>query len=199
MRVHLYVEGGGDSKALRTKCREGFRGLIERSGLGGRMPRITASGSRGTAYRDFCTASRAGDARPMLLVDAEARVTTGSPWQHVKGVDGWPKPKSATDDQLHLMVQCMESWFLADRRAVAAYFGEGFREGALLAPTRSIESIAKKDLFTALAAATRSTKTKGAYGKGAHSFDLLGRLDPALVRAASPWADRFFVVLGAWV
>ncbi len=33
------------------------------------------------------------------------------------------------------------------------------------------------------------------YGKGAHSFKLLATLDPAKLRAASPWAERFFATV----
>ena len=33
----------------------------------------------------------------------------------------------ATDEQAHLMVQCMEAWFLADRETLAAVFGRGLK------------------------------------------------------------------------
>ena len=195
--AYLYVEGGGDSKALRSACREGFRKLLERAGLGGRMPRIVACGGRGNAYDDFCTAMGDQGALSVLLVDAEALVTEMSPWDHVKARpgDGWDKPGGATDDHLHLMVQCMESWFLADRPAMRAFFGQGFQESALPAATAVAEAVGKIDLYARLAQATRNTKTKGAYGKGEHSFKLLATLDPALIRGASPWAERFFLTL----
>ena len=194
--IHLYVEGGGDSKALRTSCREAFRTLFERSGLT-RMPRVTACGGRSRAFKDFCKAIKRPTPLPLLLVDAEAPVTAASPWDHVKARqgDGWDKPAGATDDHLHLMVQCMESWFLADRDAMARFFGQGFRANALPAATASIEAVAKADLFAQLQLATRDTKTKGAYGKGEHSFKLLATIDPALIRGASPSADRFFSTL----
>jgi hypothetical protein len=133
----------------------------------------------------------------MLLVDAEALVTAMSPWDHVKARpgDGWDKPGGATDDHLHLMVQCMESWFLADRLAMRAFFGQGFQESALPPATAVAEAVEKTDLNARLTQATRHTKTKGTYRKGEHSFRLLATLDPALVRGASPWAERFFSTL----
>ena len=45
----IYVEGGGDAKDLRTRCREGFHKLLENAGFTGRVPRIVASGSRNEA------------------------------------------------------------------------------------------------------------------------------------------------------
>jgi len=58
--VRLYVEGGGDSKELKTHCRRGFRKFIEKAGLQGRMPRIVACGGRQRAYDSFATALAAG-------------------------------------------------------------------------------------------------------------------------------------------
>lgn len=103
--AYLFVEGGGDNKRLRTECRRGFRKLLERAGLTGRMPRIVPCGGRSAAYDDFCTAQRASASLAMLLVDAEAKVTATSPWDHVKNRrgDGWDRPGNATNDQLHLI------------------------------------------------------------------------------------------------
>ncbi len=55
--------------------------------------------------------------------------------------------------------------------------------------------ISKDAVFAALARATKACKTKAPYDKGEHSFDILGQLDPAAVRKASPWADRFITCL----
>ena len=84
MSVKLYVEGGGDSKTLKRACRRGFGKFLERAGVAGRMPRIVACGSRDNAYENFKTAHDLDDGRAMLLVDAEAQVTSPGPWQHLK-------------------------------------------------------------------------------------------------------------------
>ncbi len=128
----------------------------------------------------------------MLLVDSEEAVTVTSPWDHLsrrKG-DEWIRPPKTMDEDCHLMVQCMENWFLADAQALAAYFGQGFDPKALPADTRDVESFAKTDVYRALEHATQNCKTKGAYGKGQHSFDLLGRIDPVKVKASSERAKR---------
>ena len=104
------------------------------------------------------------------------------------------KPAAAKDGQCHLMVQIMESWFLADKKTLAKYFGKGFNEGAL--PKREdIEAIPKADVLKGLENATRQTETKGTYSKGSHSFEILALIDPKLVRRSSPYADRLLVVL----
>jgi len=197
VKTKIYVEGGGDTNALRTKCRRGFSEFFRKAGLEGCMPRIVASGGRQSAYDDFCTAlKKAGnDEFIALLVDSEGPVTTnGSPWIHLANRDGWARPATANDDNAHLMVQCMEAWFIADRVSLAEFYGQGFSLGAL--PSRTdVENIPKADLFAALTQATRATRTKGEYGKGKHSFDILARLDPEKVKAASPYASRLVATL----
>ena len=199
--VKLFVEGGGDGKVLRTECRQAISEFLKKAGLAGCLPRMVASGSRGQAYDDFCTAVRSGEPA-LLLVDSEGPVPpecqsgepqTWKPWVHLsqRAGDGWTMPVGATDRQCHLMVECMESWFLADRAALVTFFDPGFRPTALPAATRAIESIEKVQLFDALRVATIHCKTKSQYGKGEHSFKLLASIDPLKVVAASPWAKRF--------
>lgn len=199
--VKLFVEGGStQSSDLDVACRRAFSKLLGGAGLK-RMPRIVASGSRGDALRQFETALRTEDVHAVLLVDSEGPIAEhddGSwhPWDHVRDRpgDGWVKPAGATDDQLHFMVQCMESWFLADPDALADFYGQGFQRSAL--PARpDIENVDKQTLFASLENATRKTKTKGSYDKGRHSFALLAKIDPSKVRAASRWASRFFGTL----
>lgn len=200
--MKLFVEGGGGSKALRTACREGFAEFLQKAGLGRTMPRISASGSRRSAYDDFCTA--VADGQPaLLLVDSEAPVAQQhqqgdemahwAPWAHLaqRQGDGWSKPDGADDKDCHLMAQCMESWFLADRQTLQAFFAPGFKPNTLPAESRPIEGIDKDTLYQALKTATANCKTKAEYGKGEHSFKLLARIDPEKVTAASGWAKRF--------
>ena len=201
MRIKVFVEGGGETNLLRRKCRQGFSNFFRKAGLEGRMPSVVASGSRRNAFDDFCAALR----RPgkydfiVLLVDSEAPVVRGSsPWQHLKARDNWDQPSGATDGQVHLMVQCMEAWFLADRYTLAAYYGNDFNQNALPA-RQDIENIAKDDISNGLKNATRSCIPKGQYGKGQHSFDILAQIDPVKVIAASPHARRLVDTLKAKV
>ncbi len=156
------------------------------------MPRIVVCGGRQQAYDDFCTALSNGE-KALLLVDSEDPVTVVSPWQHllIRQGDQWPPPAGASEEHCHLMVQCMESWFLADQQTLETFFGQGFKTNALPAAANRIESIAKQQVYQSLENATKHCKTKDAYGKGEHSFKLLALIDPAKVIAASGWAKRF--------
>ena len=192
--IKLYVEGGSDSKTLRTACREGFGTFIEKAGLSGRMPRIVACGGRDKAYDKFKIAHANQDGISLLLVDAERPVDQAGAWEHLQGApDEWPRPVGATDDQCHLMVQIMESWFLADRDALQEFYGQGYR-GNALPQNPQIERVAKDDVLNGLDRAARDT-SKREYKKVPHSFEILAKLDPEKVQNASPHAKRFVEAL----
>jgi hypothetical protein len=87
----------------------------------------------------------------------------------------------------------MESWFLADKPTLIAYYGQGFLAGSLPGQA-NVELIAKQNVYDALRHASRNTQ-KGEYHKTRHGFDLLEKIDPTKVRAASHHAARLFTVL----
>ena len=199
--MKLYVEGGGDANTLRTARRSGFSEFLQKAGLKGKMPRIVACGSRRDAYDSFCTAIETGE-EAFLLVDSEAPVDdkhrtgnadTWRPWAHLGDREGdkWAKPQGCDDDQCHLMVQCMESWFLADAQTLTSFFGQGFQSNRLPAVTDNVESVSKQRVYDGLAKAIANCKTKSPYGKGEHSFKILALIEPEKVVDKSPWASRF--------
>ena len=189
VKIKIYAEGGSRGK-LATECRQGFRMFFERAGLSGRMPAVVACGSRNDAYDDFCTAVKRPreNVLPLLLVDSE-EAFSGTPWAHLKARDNWDRPDGVTDDHAFLMVQCMEAWFLADRDCLKEYFGQGFTETSL-SGNADVETIPKSMIFQSLKMATRNSAKKGEYGKGKHSFEILGRIDPSKVRDVALNADR---------
>lgn len=195
--MKIYVEGGGDAALLKTECRQGFSRFFESAGFKGKMPRVVACGGRNDAFDSFCTAINQGECA-LLLVDSEDPVNVThqqgnpdqwKPWDHLHQRDKWDKPANADDIDCHLMVQCMEAWFIADRQALAEFFGQCFKQNQLPNSANSIESIAKRQLYTSLANATKGCQ-KGQYGKGAHSFKLLALINPTSITTASPWANR---------
>ena len=193
VKSRVYVEGGGDARAMRAECRKAFSMFFGKAGLTGRMPRIFACGARQHAYRDFCNAfdKARDDEFIVLLVDSEAPMASDSdPWTHLKHRDNWDKPRNATGDNVHLMVQCMEAWFLADKDSLEKFFGGDFNRNAL--PARSdVENIPKGDIEKGLNMAARQCRRKGsAYHKGRHSFTILAELDSQKVIDASPHAER---------
>ena len=194
MKVRIYVEGGGDAGSTKAACREGFRSFFQNLGSLEQNPTVVASGGRVKAFHNFCDALvRDTDEIVVLLVDAERPVREGV-WAHLGAVpDGWQKPHTATEEQAHLMVQSMEAWFIADKEALAKYYGRGFRVKSL--PSRQdIEAIPKAYLVPALKRASKDT-TKGEYHKTTHGYTLLAFIAPAKVRQRSPHAERFFRTL----
>jgi hypothetical protein len=192
--VRIYVEGGRQA-TTKSACRQAFRLFFEKIIPRGSF-RVTASGDRASAFQDFQAALRRHpDDYVILLVDSEGPVVVGT-WQHLQARvgDGWHQPAGTSADQAHLMVQTMEAWFLADKLALVAYYGEGFLVASLPGQP-NVELIPKQDVFDRLAHASRHTQ-KGQYHKTRHGFDLLERIDPNRVRAASQHADRLFAVLG---
>jgi hypothetical protein len=199
--VTLYVEGGGETAALKTACRKGFTAFITKAGISKR-PRIVACGSRADAFDSYCTAVANGQPA-VLLVDSEGPIapvhqqgvdaTQWQPWHHLKNRpgDGWDKPAGVPDTDCHLMVQCMESWLIVDRATLSGFFGQGFQANQLPAIGNPSEGVAKANIYASLANATKNCKTKSQYGKGEHSFQLLADISPRPVIAASPWAKRF--------
>ncbi len=153
------------------------------------MPRVNLCGSRESAYDDFSNAVDRDNSDAMLLVDAEGPVTAADPWQHLREQDGWQRPQGSAGDDCHLMVQVMESWFLADRDALSTFFGNEFRPNSLPGNPAAIEEIPKDDVLSGLANATRRT-ARGEYRKGRDGFELIGVIDPDKVAAASPHAKR---------
>ena len=189
--VKLYVEGGG-RRALNRECRKAFGAFLANAGIAPGRVEVEACGPRGDAYTTFSADVHSG-LRAILLVDAEGPVTVQSSWQHLQANDGWSRPQGAADSQCHLMVRIMESWFLADAGTLEAFYGRGFRRQALPA-NADIEQIPKQDVLNGLGQAARNT-SKGSYKKGAHSFEILAKLDPAKVKDASPYAARLIQAL----
>jgi len=193
----LYVEGGGDSKDLKIRCREGFAKLIRRCGHGGRMPAIVAGGSREATFKSFVTT--AGHAGPQafvgLLVDSEDPVADADaekPWRHLKKRDHWDAPPGVTDDQAMLMTTCMESWIAADRPALRAHYGSRLHENALPDLT-NLEARTRGAVQEGLERATRDCTNR--YAKGRQSFEILGKLDPDELEPHLPAFVRFRRVL----
>lgn len=195
MKVVVYVEGGGHQRKTLDDCRRGFGQLFEKVVGEGQPPKVRACGGRAETFHDFQRDVRqAKEGFLILLVDSEAPVGANvTPWNHVRTQDSWKKPKNVHEDQAHLMVQCMESWFLADRDALSEYYKQGFLVNSL--PGRAnIEEIPKRDVEQRLERATRATQA-GLYHKTRHGFDLLALIDPEKLRQKSPRARRFFEVL----
>ncbi len=181
--VVIFVEGGGDGKHQQIRCREGFHKLLDPMMPRGQRPKINACGSRDEAYKSFKLACENPDAGTcyLLLVDAEEPVASGhGPWQHLSKRDPhWKCPAGVGDDSVHFMAVMTETWLVADPVALADYYGEHFKKGAL-PKADNLEEVSKKDVMDALESATKPTKKKR-YAKS-HGWELVGKVSPDAIR-----------------
>jgi hypothetical protein len=191
VNIKLYVEGATRrSDFERAICRQAFSEFFAAAGVIHR-PRTVPCGGRDATYKDFVTAlNGAGpDDLILLLVDSEDAVhPKHTTWQHLKARDGWDKPQGSNDDQAFLMIRVMETWFLADRTALAKFFAKGWNPEALPA-WANLESVDKVKVFDALTKASAGCGVRS-YAKGNRSFKLLAEISPAVVEAACPAAKR---------
>jgi len=190
--VHLYVEGGGDSRDEHIRCREGFRKLLEKAGFSGRMPRIVAGGGRSATFDKFKKALQDSDKTAILLVDSEAPVTS-PPWAHLQARDGWERPAAAVDDQAQFMVTCMETWVMADREALRRFCRNNLKEAALL-PLNDLEQRDRHQVQEALERATHQQ-----YQKGRRSFQILTDLNPTTLQKHLSYFRRLIQTLNAYL
>ena len=189
MNATLYIEGGAtgpDSNSLNSRCREGFRKLLEKCGYGGRMPRLVPCGSGQTAFDDFKIAlgAAANDDYVALWIDSEDPMENPeAAWAHLSARDKWLKPASATDDQVLFMTTCMETLISADHAALTTHYGSELQATAL-PPLVNLENRQRHDVQEKLVHATRNCKN--AYAKGKRSFEILARLTPATLETHLP-------------
>lgn len=181
--VAIYVEGGGEGAGARAALRRGFNAFLEdqkraAESRGWRW-KLACVGSRNDAFRAFQHATQRATADVVvLMVDAEGQAGRGS-LAHLRQRDGW-NVDFADEETVHLMVEVMEAWIVADDDALAAYYGQGFHRSSLPRAT-DLESVPKRDIERKLKAATRNT-TKGEYHKIRHASQLLAQISPRRVR-----------------
>ena len=191
------MEGGGPGAGGKAAIRRGMDRFLSSAKDAARTAGIgwdlVPCGPRSETYKRFravLNQTRESVAN-ILLVDAETEVTTGAR-VHLKNQENWDL-SHADDKAVHLMVQVMETWIVADPKALADYYGRGFNAGSM--PNRhDLEQEPKKQVEDALRNATRRTQ-KGTYHKIKHASELLGRIDPARVRARCPYCKRLFADL----
>ena len=200
--IAIYLEGGGDGLDTKDALRRGMEAFLSQLREAARekgMPwKLVACGSRTTAFNGWDKGR--SDARypiRLLLVDAEGPVSHGFA-EHLATLqeDQWPISDS-DEDRVHLMVQVMETWIIADAPALVCYYGKGFREEAL--PSKKpLEDVLKYDIRHALRNATKETHS-GRYHKTRDAPDLLAKMNPGRVRQRCPACERLFTVVSGLI
>ena len=196
--IVIYIEGDtkqkgkGNAITLRQGFREFFKDLTEKI----KIPiDFKLVGARELTIKIFLAEQKYNSENfSVLLVDSEGEIDENeSPKTFLQKISPKFDFKNVEDEQCHLMVQIMESWFLADKEKLAEFYGQDFNANAL-PQNNNVERIPKADVISGLENATRNTK-KGKYGKGSHSGEILRRIDFRKVRESAAHCERLFEIL----
>lgn len=194
--IAIYMEGGGDGKENRAALRQGMDTFLQPLKEAARNKalhwKLICCGSRNETFGRFQNAvSSSADVVNVLLVDAEGPVNQ-APRLHLRNQDEW-NLSFTPEETIHLMVQAMETWIVADSETLKSYYGQGFRENRL-PRAKNLESVPKTDVASSLREATERTQKKS-YHKIRHAGDLLKRIDAEKVKARCAHCRRLFEAL----
>ena len=187
------MEGGGKGKGTKETLRLGMERFLQPLKEAARNKelswKLVCYGSRDETFKRFRDAvNSSADAVNVLLVDAEGPVKR-SARDHLRDQDKW-NLSFTSGETVHLMVQTMEAWIVADSAALNSYYGQGFRANKLPRAT-NLETVPKPTVEHSLREATKDTQ-KGRYHKIRHASDLLKRIDAGRVKARCCHCQRLF-------
>lgn len=201
MEIKLYVEGGGKGSHKRAtiKLQQGFDSFFGDLKAAAREKKISfkiiPAGNTQSTYDDFIfSVANSPQSFNLLLVDSDEAIAANQTARaflqnkHKK----W-NLQTVADERCHLMVQIMESWFLADVDALKSFYGKEFKESAI-PKNKNVEKIAKETVEKSLQTATAKT-TKAEYHKIEHGAKILELINSQKVRAAAPHCEKLFAVI----
>ncbi|MDQ3179262.1 MAG: DUF4276 family protein [Acidobacteriota bacterium] len=201
MEIKLYVEGGGKGSHKRAtiKLQQGFDSFFKKLKDAAQSRkisfRIIPSGNSQNTYEDFIrSVENSPQSFNVMLVDSDDALAENESARDFlqKKYKKW-KLKKIADEQCHLMVQIMESWFIADVDALKKFYGQGFNSNAI--PKNSnVETIAKSRVESSLKTAILKTN-KSEYHKIVHGAKLLELINPQKICEAAPHCRELFKII----
>jgi Domain of unknown function (DUF4276) len=196
--IRIYIEGDKKSKNSNISLREGFSTFFKDLREKAREKKIKfdviLGGSSAETFKDFLRGIKSHpNSFVAFLIDSDDEVseddTPKSFLQNLQKSKNW-EWENVEDEQCQLMVQIMESWFLADVETLKNYYGQGFNSKTI-PKTQNVEKIAKNDVESSLDKATRDTK-KGVYHKIKHGAELLTKVDVINIKQKAKHCQRIF-------
>lgn len=190
-RVVIHFEGS-------DKLRVGFGKLFGNHKNRARQNRIhfdmIAGGSNAETVKGFLRSCRLNPSDlNVLLIDSEAPApSVADELRTLRSRDYWNASVAPKEDErINFMVQAMEAWFIADPRALASHFGNGFGTGSLPNP-QNAESISPNGLTNSINQALRAIggRRRRKYDKVRDGARLLALIDEATVRRNCPSFGR---------
>lgn len=182
--VRIYFEG---TRALRPSLGEFLEEAIPAAR--GKL-RLVAGGGRDQTIDDFGREFRHPSPDFLILLVDSEETDDGKLEARLRSKANWRVPRrTQTKYDICWMVQCMETWFLADRAALRMFYGRTLHEKSL-PRNQDVESIPKADVLRGLHKAT-----KGRYDKGSEAPIILGLLNPQSVRTVARHCQRLFDVI----
>jgi hypothetical protein len=198
MEIKLYVEGGGKGSHKRAtiKLQQGFDSFFRELKDAAQNKKISfkiiPAGNTQNTYDDFIfSVENSPQSFNLMLVDSDDAVTENeTARQFLQSKYKKWKLRKVEDEQCHLMVQIMESWFIADVDALKIFYGKEFKESAI-PKNKNVEAIEKEIIEKSLKTATVKTQ-KGEYHKIEHGTKILELINPQKIREAAPHCRKLF-------
>lgn len=212
MKVKVYVEGGGDTVQGQARLRQAFgkffEDYIRRNGQFGNRPSFDPSGSREQTVAAYKNGLRDRPSeRSMVLIDSEApKEATADNWEFLRELanSGNParfqwtnRPSGAREDDLHFMVQSMETWLLADPAAIKTHYGPRYHTTHVAnLSNRRIEELSPSQAVAAIKNGARDCPNRD-YRKTVDGPAVLETAEPEKVAHRCPHAKKFLEALTA--
>ncbi len=181
--------------------RRGWQIFFNKAGVNGQILDIAVGGGQQEAFALFNSQlnryaeHEETEPKPLLLVDSEEPVAAGhTVWDHLQArhQHRFQRPTNADDESAFMMVQAMETWFVADPPALQRFFDSSL-DTSVFQKLPPLETILNADALSTLRQAT--LRCRRHYSKGRRSYGILAEIDPQQVAAACPHADQLLQYL----